>query len=116
MSLTWKDAVATVLVGAAVILTYAKVKGFDWPLLSSWRMGTLALLVIGLGTCIIVGAGVVPTKDSWTITATVLGGTAAALAILGLIMDSKVVFMALAADIVALWLLATVHHVTAAGA
>ncbi len=115
MSLSWKDAVATVLVGAAAIVTYARVKGFDWPLLNSWRLGTLVLLVLGLGTCIMVGSGVTPTKDGWTIAATILGVLAFGLALVGLVAGSKIAFLLLAADIVALWLLSTIHHIIAAG-
>jgi hypothetical protein len=115
MSLSWKDALATVLVGTAGVITYARFKGFDWPLLNSWRMGTLALLVIGLGTCIAVGSGVVPTKDIWTMSASALGIVAFGLAILGLALGSKILFFVLAADILLLWIVSTTHHVFTTG-
>ena len=115
MSLTWKDAAATTLVGVGGVITYARVKGFSWPLLTNWRMGSLALIVVGLAACIVIGSGAVPAKNTWTTTATVLGGLSFALAIVGLITNSKVVFLVLAADIAALWLLTTVHHVITEG-
>ena len=116
MSLSWKDAVATLVVGAAAVVTYARVKEFDWPLLTSWRMGSLVLLVLGLGTCIVVGSGVVPTKDGWTITATTLGVAAFIFGIIGMAINSKLAFLALAAGIIALWLLTTLHHLITTGA
>lgn len=111
MSLTWRDAIATLLVGVAVIITYARVKGLNWPLLSSWRMGIIVLLVLGLGTCIVVGSGGVPAKNSWTTISAGLGMLAFMLALVGLIINSRVMFLALAADIVVLWVISTLRHI-----
>lgn len=116
MSLGWRDLMATILTAGAVAITYAKLKDIELPLLGSWRMGTLALLMLGLGTCIIVGSGSTPMRDAWMITATVLGVLAFIIGVVGLVMDSRVAFVALAVDIVALWAVATLHHLTTAGA
>ncbi len=115
MSLTWKDAAATLLVGAVGIIAYTKIKGTSWPLLGSWRTSTLALLVLGLTTCIIVGSGFVPSKNGWTSIATVLGVAAFIFAIAGLVVNSKLIFLSLAADIFALWAVTTLHHVITPG-
>ncbi len=115
MLITWKDALATTMVGTSGIIVYAKVKGFSWPLLGSWRSAALVLLIIGLATCIIVGSGLTPVKNGWTTSATVLGVTAFIFAIAGIIFNSKLAFLGLAADIFALWLLTTIHHLTLAG-
>jgi hypothetical protein len=111
MSLTWKDAVATLLSGGAGIILYGKLKGYNWPLLSSWRLATLALLVIGLGACIIIGSGAVPAKNGWTTTASILGGLAFFLILTGLITGNKLFFFAVGLDIIALWAITTMHHV-----
>jgi hypothetical protein len=110
MSLTWKDAVATVLTSGVVLIAYAKLVGWNVPLLGGWRLPTAAVFVLGLATCIAAGSGTLPSNNGWTITAGVLGGVAAVLLVAGLIMDSKVVFTLLAADIVALWAVSTIHH------
>lgn len=115
MALGWRDGVATVLTGGAALIAYAKVKGWDWPLLGSWRIATLILLVLGLGTCIIVGSGGVPAKDGWNIAASVLGGLAFVIGIAGLIFNNQALFVVLAVDIIALWAVATLHHIIAAG-
>jgi hypothetical protein len=110
MSLTWKDAAGTVLTAAAALVTFALLKGFDWPLLTSWRMGVLALFVIGIAACVTISMGEVPEKDGWNITASVIGGVAACLILLGLIFNSKAIFLLLAGDIIVLWILTTAHH------
>lgn len=115
MTLTWKDAVATLLVVGVGIVTYARLKGFDWPLLGSWRAGVLVLFGLGIATCIVAGSGSVPDKNAWTVAGSVLGGVAFALIIAGLIANSKMVFLALALDILALWLLTTMHHIIEKG-
>lgn len=116
MSLGWRDAAATLATVAAMTITYARVKGYDWPLLGSWRMGTLAVLILGFGACIAAGTGAAPTKDGWTIAASILGGGAAVLGLIGLVAGSKLAFLLLAADIVLLWAVSTVHHLLAKGA
>lgn len=111
MSLSWKDAVATVLTVGVAILTYAKLMGWEVPLLGNWRLATLAIFILGMGTCIAIGSGGgAPESNAWTITAGALGAVAMLLLVVGLIADSKVVFTLLAADIVALWAIATIHH------
>jgi hypothetical protein len=113
MSLSWKDGVGTLLVGLAGIISYARIKGFDWPILNSWRLGTLALFIVGIASCIVIGSGTVPEKNAWTITASVLGGVAGGLVLIGLITGSKWAFLALATDILLLWLLTTLDHLIA---
>ena len=111
MSLTWKDAIATIMVGIAGVLTFAMLKGFDWPLLTNWRTGTLLLMAIGLGTCVFVNSDSLPTKNTWTDAAGALGILAIILSFAGLVSNSKVLFVALAIDIAALWVLGTLHHI-----
>ena len=116
MALTWKDGVATVLVGAAAVITYATLNNFNWVGLDSWRIATVSLLALGLGTCIVVGSGVVPEKNNWTILAGVLGVLAFVFALIGIISGTKLAFVSLAILIGALWLLSTTHHLLMKGA
>ena len=110
MSLTWKDAVATILVGAVGLVAYAKFKGFDWPLLSSWRTAILALLVVGLASCIVIGSDAVLHKNAWITLSSGLGILAFILVAAGLLLGSEVVFYALVANIFLLWFITTLHH------
>lgn len=115
MTLTWKDAVATVLVGVAAVITYASLQHFDWALLGSWRVGSLVLLVLGLGTCIASSTGDDPTKNYWTLTASVIGVLALLVGLLGIITGSKLAFIALFGAIIGLWALTSLHHLLAKG-
>lgn len=115
MSLSRKDIAATILVAMAAIVTYVWLQDFHLPFLNSWRIGTLALFLVGIGACITIGADVVPARNWWTVVATTLGSLAFILAALGLIFGSEVIFLTLAADIATLWLVATTHHLLNTG-
>jgi hypothetical protein len=111
MALTWKDAATTVLAGGTGMLAYAKYQN-----LTGWftapRLGVLTLGVVGIVMC---ATGAVNDAGSTLKTAlSILGGLAAVLVLVGLITGSSVVFYALAADILALWLLTTMRHLTVA--
>ena len=112
MALTWKDGLATLLVSGVVFITYSKAVGWNLPLLSSWRLATLAIFVLGMATCIAVGSGIELETNTWSFVGSLLGMIALALLIIGLISDSSLIFYLLAADIVALWVLTTAHHLT----
>jgi len=115
MSLSWRDAAATLLVAVVVAIAYAKIKGVDWPIIGNWRLATLAIVIIGLGTCIAIGSGATPTQDTWTGVATTLGAIAFVLAAAGLILNNQTIFLVLAADIVTLWVVTTIHHLVVPG-
>ncbi|HKX73481.1 MAG TPA: hypothetical protein VJM32_05680 [Candidatus Saccharimonadales bacterium] len=116
MSTGWKDAVATVLTAGVAIVTYAKLKGFDWPLLSSYRTASVIVLALGLGACIAASWNGTPLKDNWTVLASILGVLAFGLGMINLITNNQIIFVALAVDIVALWAITTLHHLIAKGA
>lgn len=115
MTLTRKDTLATVLVGVAAIIAYARLQNFDWALLGSWRVGSVALLALGLGTCIAASTGDKPTKNTWTLLASVIGVVALVAALVGIIFGSKLAFIGLFAGIVMLWALTTIHHLVEKG-
>ena len=110
MSISWKDAVATLLTSGIVVIAYAKLKGFSWPLLGSYRVASLILLVLGIGGCIAVSSSGSPFKDAWTTTASILGMAAFGIGLLNLVMNNRLLFIVLAADMVALWVVTTLHH------
>ncbi len=114
MGITWRDGIATVLVGASGVITYARVKGFSWPLLGSWRLASAVLLVIGFATCIVIGSGVTPVKSAWTIMGGTLGVAAFIVGLLAIITNKELFFLSLAGLVVSLWMLATIHHLAAA--
>ncbi len=119
MRLTWRDGVATILavVGGAVAL--AVLNGWDWPLLGSYRAGTLALGVIGLAMCGIGGyrfwniATVQPrtvAKDGFLVLGAILGAATMVVLIIGLVTGTQAPFVWMMVLTAALWVLATVRH------
>lgn len=110
MSLTWKDVMATALLLIALLITYALFMELNWPIIIDWRMGSLALLVLGLGSCIFVGSNTVPVKNNRVTVATILGILAVLLGLGGIILNNKWVFVALSVNIAALWALATMYY------
>lgn len=112
MKLTWKDGFATLLTGAAVTVAFAVTRSWDWPLLGSTRAGIAALGVLGIFGCAIAGsANTAETfKGPFAALGAVLGAIAMGLLIFGLIYGTQALLTALAIDIVALWIITTLHH------
>ncbi len=115
MSLSWRDAIATIIIAGVGVLTYAKLSGVNVPLLGNWRLSTLALLLLGFATCVIVGWDVTPSQNAWTAIASTLGVFGLLVGVAGLIFESKFLFVSLAVDITALWVVATLHHLLVGG-
>jgi hypothetical protein len=116
MRLTWRDAVNTVLAGAAVAIGLAVANEWGWPGLGSPRAGTLALGVVGIAMCSISGAGNAVGegfREPVVKAITALGVLAFALIVIGAISGSELVFVALAIDIVGMWLMTSIRHAAA---
>jgi hypothetical protein len=110
MALTWKDAATTVLAAGTGLLAYAKYQNWgSW--LSGARLGVLVLGVVGVLMCALGAGDPMPAGSVWSIGLSILGILALVLVAAGLITGSSLVFYALAANILVLWLLATLRHV-----
>ncbi len=125
MKLTSKDLAATVLAAAAVAVFLPVTRSWDWPLLGSYRMGIVALLIIGQGSCVLGGSAdaissLVDRKahavGAADMVAIALGGLALVLAVIGLIVGTRAPFVALVADILVLWVVSTLRHALGAPA
>lgn len=107
MALTWKDAATTLLAIGTALLAYAKYQGWqNWAIAP--RLGFLILGAIGIGMCALSSPSGSPAI--WTTVLSTLGVIALILIVLGLVTGSKLLFFGLAADILLLWLLATLRH------
>jgi hypothetical protein len=113
MRLTWKDGVTTLLAVAVVLVALAVVQEWGWPLLGSYRSGTVALAVLGLGMCALGGSTLQASapRGPYFATTSMLGGLALIFAIWALVANTQEPFVALAIDTVLLWMVATLHHV-----
>jgi len=107
MTLTRRDAAATLLTVLAVLVFIATHEGWDVPLVGDshrWAAGAIALL--GMATC---GCGR-PGEGAATRMLAVLGVIAFVLAIVAIATGSLTPLSLLVADIVLLWLVATLRH------
>jgi hypothetical protein len=111
MTLRWNDALNTVLAAGAVAVTAEVTQGWSWPLLSGYRAGVIALTLIGFGMCAVGGYAYDSMKfGPYAVGAGALGVTALGLVIYGLIAATETAVVALAAVIVALWVVTTIRH------
>jgi hypothetical protein len=117
MGLTWKDAVATLFIGAIVAVYAAFLGGTSAWLISSARGTTTAVLVLGfVGGCALGGLADAyegaksRSAQVYTAIATMLGLVALTAAIVGLITGGTAALAVLVAATIALWLVATVRH------
>src|SRR3990172_11415356 len=78
MRLTWKDGVTTLFAVAVVLVTMSVVQGWDWPLLGSYRAGTVALVVLGMGMCATGGSTIqsLSMRNPYVATTSILAGLA----------------------------------------
>jgi hypothetical protein len=117
MRLTWKDAIATGLIGLAAGVAWAEVESWGWPLVGSPRAAIIVLGLLGLTVCAVAGAGTgAAAKEPPTFhgvlgaVAAVLHGAAAVIIVVGLVAPSTTMVLALAVDVVVLWMVGTAHH------
>jgi hypothetical protein len=112
MSLTWKDAVTTVLLIGTLKLAYARhVSWNSW--LAAPRLSFIVAGVLGVAMCALSSPNVGNTP-MWTGILATLGVLALTLVLAGVITGSPVLFYVLIADISALWLLTTLRHLVVA--
>lgn len=120
MRLTVRDAFGTLLVGCAVAVTLSVVDGWNWPLIGDARAGVIALFVLSYPSCLTARAPqriarAIQRREGWgpfVIAATALGASALLLMLANLILNSTAVLTAATAVVVAIWIVATAHHLT----
>lgn len=93
---------------------------WGWPLLDSFRVGIVALAVVGVPMCLIGGYSfwdspafrhpVLIFKDMFLTVAAALGFVALVLIVVGLIAGTQAPFVGLAAVMGSLWIVATLRH------
>ena len=123
MGLSWRDAVGTLLVAAAVAVTLSIAFGWGWPLLADPRAGAIALFVIAYPSCLVAQApgrmaAAIRKVAAWgpfLVIGTVLGSLALVLMVVGAILNDLTLLVATTIVVVALWVAATAHHLVEPG-
>lgn len=124
MYLTWRDAVATAFMALVAVVTVAVAQSWGWPLLGSYRMGVVALFVLAQPICRTGGAQFwtseairhprVVLGDPFILVTMLLGVAATILVVVGVVLGTRVPFVALAVVMGAMWVLTTVRHMVEA--
>lgn len=117
MRLTWKDMVATVFTAGIVAVYIAFLQQAAWPLIGSVRGTTAVIMVLGaLGGCAFGAAGDLygknlrPAARTYLVIANIVGLAALGAGVYALFTASEVALAVLFVATVALWLIATAHH------
>lgn len=112
MTLTRKDLYATLAVWAGILLAASVVEGWGWPLMNGVRMGILALLVLGAVACSVSGwaTGDVSFSGPFKIGASIIGGAALLVALIGLFTDGMAYLVIVMGALAALWVITTVDR------
>jgi|SRR5664280_953182 len=119
MSLTWKDGLATVLVGAGALLYLLWMGGATLTGLSGSRALAVAIFGLGVGGCYtaksnmeaMYGAGDRPRPPLlYVVIASVLGGVTLVAGVVAMLGGGTGALASLTAAMVALWALATIRH------
>lgn len=121
MRLTWKDGLATVFVGAAVVLYVQWVGGTTVAGLSGPRPLGIEIFGLGIGGCFtakshmeaVYGVGGRPSPPlPYVVLASLLGGVTLVAGIVALVGGGDTAPATLTGAMVALWALATIRHST----
>lgn len=112
MRLTWRDGLTTTLAVLVILVALAATQGWDWPLLGSERSAIGVLGVLGYAMCHAAGTpnAFLSMRGGYRTLASALGVVALVIVIVGLIWPSETWVVLLAADILLLWVVATVRH------
>ena len=115
MRLTWRDGMATLLLGMVGLVAMAATQGWDWPLMGSYRSASVVVFAAGIGMCALGGSTISTSSlkdDPYVAFASVLGTASLVVWLLVLITGSEAWFVTFVATIAILWAVSTVHHMT----
>lgn len=116
MRITWRDAVTTALAVVVVLVYIAHVASWAIPVIGDARGATLALGAAGFAMCIVGGStSAVVRRDAFLAPMTVLGVGAFVVIAIGLISGWELTVPLLTADILLMWVMATMRHALATG-
>jgi len=116
MRITGRDAVTTALALVVVLVYVAYRASWAIPVVGDVRGATLVLGAVGLAMCIVGGSSsTVVRKDAFLVPLSVLGVGAFVAIAVGLITGWELIVTLLTADILLMWVLATMRHAIATG-
>jgi hypothetical protein len=116
MRITWRDAATTAFAVVVVLVYLAHVASWAIPVVGDVRGATLMLGAVGFAMCIVGGStSAVVRRDAFLAPLTVLGVGAFVVIAIGLISGWELIVPLLTADILLMWVMATMRHALATG-
>ena len=109
MKLTWKDAFSTIFAGTVVAALVAALLGYDWSFFATWRGAVGTVGALGLLT-LLADETDLERINAWSIVEWTLALAGIGLVVAGLIVTSKVLFVLVAADVLAFWVASVSRH------
>ena len=110
MRFTWRDGVATALVGVAAALEVAHLTGVDAPGLAGGRALTGVILGLGIGACVAGATEMATLPIEYARWMSFLGTGAVLVALAGLISGAFSMAAALTVAVLAMWAATTIRH------
>ena len=109
MKLSWRDIATAALFVLGVVVVFVKIYGFSWMILDSWNSAVAVLAVIGLAMVAINGFDMA--NRSWrNLTEITISIVAGIIAVIGLIVESPLIFYSVAVLIAVGWVISIVSH------
>lgn len=118
MRLTWRDALASLLIVIGLAFAFSVVQGWNWPLMNGVRAGIIALGVTGFVACPVSGwAGQVDKfyKSPFFAAGTIVGVLLLFLLIAGLFVGTMVYLEWMMAGVVLIWVITLLHRLLPEG-
>lgn len=106
---SWKDILTTLVAIVVGVALFAKIKEYNWTFLGSWRTAVGSMGVLGL-LMATVDEEDFTHFNAWGFMEWTLAVAGVGLVVAGLIVASKVLFVILAADVLALWVMSLLRH------
>jgi hypothetical protein len=107
---TWKDLFTGLLAALTLLVLLAVTQNWGWPVLSSHRAAIAVVAVLGLAAGCGYAARTWSVQDPFILLASGLGLAALVLIVGGLIVANEAWLLALVVDLLALWVVSTLHH------
>jgi hypothetical protein len=117
MRLTWRDAVATLVVLAGLALALSVTQGWSWPLMNGVRAGIIALGLTGIVACSVSGwaqdaneQGSSFYRSPFFIAGAIVGVFLLGIGIVGLFVGAVQFLVWMMAGFAALWVITLIHR------
>ncbi len=109
MKMSWRDFFSTIVAIVVVAALVAKLRSYDWAFLGSWKGAVGTLGVLGVLMLLFDEADFLRI-NTWGAIEGILALAGIGFAVAGLIVASKILFVALAADMLVFWLISVLRH------